>query len=228
MTVDSADHRLRRARRVTLLSLATNVWTTVLLPVVGLAREPDPVRVALGAAGLLGFAVAQIAVLHAAVTPWLPVPARRRRHAALIAAALLSLPLLGPVAAGTCPTWAWLGASLVGMTPLLFRPVVAVVAAAGVLAVSAVVTWSTGGPVTTALLVTGVVGAGIAALTWVQVWFWDLLVEARQGQAAQARLAAAEERLRFARDVHDLLGHDLTVIALKAELAERLAPRDAG
>ncbi|MEU4594189.1 histidine kinase, partial [Micromonospora aurantiaca] len=72
MTVDSADHRLRRARRVTLLSLATNVWTTVLLPVVGLAREPDPVRVALGAAGLLGFAVAQIAVLHAAVTPWLP------------------------------------------------------------------------------------------------------------------------------------------------------------
>ncbi|MDG4751945.1 histidine kinase [Micromonospora sp. WMMD718] len=228
MTVDSADHRLRRVRRVTLLSLATNVWTTVLLPVVGLAREPDPVRVALGAAGLLGFAVAQIAVLHAAVTPWLPVPARRRRHAALIAAALLSLPLLGPVAAGTWPTWAWLGASLVGMTPLLFRPVVAVVAAAGVLAVSAVVTWSTGGPVTTALLVTGVVGAGIAALTWVQVWFWDLLVEAWQGQAAQARLAAAEERLRFARDVHDLLGHDLTVIALKAELAERLAPRDAG
>ncbi|GAB3070061.1 sensor histidine kinase [Micromonospora schwarzwaldensis] len=70
-------------------------------------------------------------------------------------------------------------------------------------------------------------GAGIAGLTWVQVWFWDLLVEARQGQAAGARLAAAEERLRFARDVHDLLGHDLTVIALKAELAERLAPVDA-
>ncbi|MEU4792403.1 sensor histidine kinase [Micromonospora tulbaghiae] len=227
MTVDSADRRLSRARRVTLLSLATNVWTTVLLPVVGLAREPDPVRVALGAAGLLAFTVAQIAVLHAAVTPWLPVPARRRRNAALIVAALLSLPLLGPVAAGSWPTWAWLGASLVGMTPLLYRPVVAAVAAAGVLAVSAAVTWSTGGPVPGALLVTGVVGAGIAALTWVQVWFWDLLVEARQGQAAQARLAAAEERLRFARDVHDLLGHDLTVIALKAELAERLASRDA-
>ncbi|WP_431943051.1 sensor histidine kinase [Micromonospora marina] len=228
MTVDSADHRLRRARRVTLLSLATNVWTTVLLPVVGLAREPGPVRVALGAAGLLAFTAAQIAVLHAAVTPWLPVPARRRRHAALIVAALLSLPLLGPVAAGSWPTWAWLGASLVGMTPLLFRPVVAAVAAAGVLAVSAAVTALTGGSPSRALLVTGVVGVGIAALTWIQVWFWDLLVEARQGQAAQARLAAAEERLRFARDVHDLLGHDLTVIALKAELAERLAPRDAG
>ncbi|MEU0078365.1 histidine kinase [Micromonospora tulbaghiae] len=228
MTVDSADHRLRRARRVTLLSLATNVWTTVLLPAVGLTREPDPVRVALGAAGLLAFTAAQIAVLHAAVTPWLPVPARRRRYAALTVSALLSLPLLGPVAAGSWPTWAWLGASLVGMAPLLFRPVVAAVAATGVLAVSVAVTALTGGSPARALLVTGVVGAGIAALTWVQVWFWDLLVEARQGQAAQARLAAAEERLRFARDVHDLLGHDLTVIALKAELAERLAPRDAG
>ncbi|MEU1807672.1 sensor histidine kinase [Micromonospora aurantiaca (nom. illeg.)] len=227
MSVDSADHRLRRARRVTLLSLTTNVWTTVLLPVVGLAREPDPVRVALGAAALLGFAVAQVAVLHAAVTPWLPVPARLRRHVALAVAALLSLPLLGPVAAGSWPTWAWLGASLVGMTPLLFRPAVAAVAAVGVLAASAAVTGLTGGSPARALLVTGAVGAGIAALTWIQVWFWDLLVEARQGQAALVRLAAAEERLRFARDVHDLLGHDLTVIALKAELAERLAPVDA-
>ena len=37
-----------------------------------------------------------------------------------------------------------------------------------------------------------------------------------------ARLAVAEERLRFARDLHDLLGHSLSVIALKAELAGRL------
>ncbi|MGW4297412.1 sensor histidine kinase, partial [Micromonospora chersina] len=133
----------------------------------------------------------------------------------------------GPVAAGAWPTWAWLGASLVGMSPLLFRPLPALLAAAAVLGVSAAVTGATGGPLRAALLVTGGVGAGIAAVTWLQVWFWDLLVEARQGQAAGARLAAAEERLRFARDVHDLLGHDLTVIALKAELAERLAPVDA-
>ncbi|GAB3935913.1 hypothetical protein GCM10027614_11570 [Micromonospora vulcania] len=67
---------------------------------------------------------------------------------------------------------------------------------------------------------------GVAAVNGFQVWFWDLLLEARQGQAARARLAAAEERLRFARDVHDVLGHSLTVIALKAELAARLAPVD--
>jgi two-component system sensor histidine kinase DesK len=41
------------------------------------------------------------------------------------------------------------------------------------------------------------------------------------------RLAVSEERLRFARDLHDLLGHGLTVIAVKAELAERLLARDA-
>jgi two-component system sensor histidine kinase DesK len=38
-----------------------------------------------------------------------------------------------------------------------------------------------------------------------------------------ARLAVAEERLRFARDLHDLLGHSLSLIVLKAELAGRLA-----
>ncbi|MEU7570862.1 hypothetical protein [Micromonospora sp. NPDC049240] len=79
MTVDPADHRLRRARRITLLSLGTNGWTTVLLPAVGLLREPDPVRAVLGVVGLLGFTAAQVAVLHAAVTPWLAAPARRRR-----------------------------------------------------------------------------------------------------------------------------------------------------
>jgi len=41
------------------------------------------------------------------------------------------------------------------------------------------------------------------------------------------RLAVSEERLRFARDLHDLLGQSLTVIAVKAELAERLLHRDA-
>jgi two-component system sensor histidine kinase DesK len=46
-------------------------------------------------------------------------------------------------------------------------------------------------------------------------------------QAAQDELAAAavsEERVRFARDLHDLLGHSLSVISLKAQLAGRLLP----
>ncbi|HEY8458212.1 MAG TPA: sensor histidine kinase [Actinopolymorphaceae bacterium] len=56
-------------------------------------------------------------------------------------------------------------------------------------------------------------------------------LELRQAQEEIARLAVADERLRFARDLHDLLGHSLTVIAVKAELAGRLvqvAPERAG
>jgi len=59
-----------------------------------------------------------------------------------------------------------------------------------------------------------------------------LLVEANQ-QLSQARgqiarLAVGEERLRFARDLHDLLGHSLSVIALKSELAGRLIEKTPG
>lgn len=45
----------------------------------------------------------------------------------------------------------------------------------------------------------------------------------------QARTQAIlEERERVARDVHDVLGHTLTVIALKSELAGKLLERDSG
>jgi two-component system sensor histidine kinase DesK len=46
--------------------------------------------------------------------------------------------------------------------------------------------------------------------------------ELREAREQLAAVAVAEERLRFARDLHDLLGHSLSVIALKAELAGQL------
>jgi two-component system sensor histidine kinase DesK len=51
----------------------------------------------------------------------------------------------------------------------------------------------------------------------------------RELQAARrelADLAVAEERARISRDLHDTLGHSLSVIALKAELARRVLPDD--
>lgn len=60
------------------------------------------------------------------------------------------------------------------------------------------------------------------------VWIWQLAEEAHAGREAHTRLAVAEERLRFARDLHDLVGHQLSAIAVKTELATRLSDVDAG
>lgn len=49
---------------------------------------------------------------------------------------------------------------------------------------------------------------------------WEL-AEARKDSA---ELRVQEERTRFARDLHDILGHSLTVITVKAELAGKLLP----
>ena len=73
------------------------------------------------------------------------------------------------------------------------------------------------------------VGIGFALMVRVlfasTFWLWDITNDAIRGQAARARLAVSEERLRFARDMHDLLGHSLSALAVKAELASRLATR---
>ncbi|WP_238014625.1 sensor histidine kinase [Dactylosporangium sp. AC04546] len=63
----------------------------------------------------------------------------------------------------------------------------------------------------------------VAALA---VWGVTRVVQ-RNAQLAEAReeiteLAIAAERNRFARDLHDLLGHSLTVVSVKSELAGRL------
>ncbi|MDF4253602.1 sensor histidine kinase [Streptomyces sp. WMMB303] len=50
------------------------------------------------------------------------------------------------------------------------------------------------------------------------------LRELREARAVVAELAANEERLRLARDLHDLLGHSLSLITLKSELAGRMLP----
>ncbi|MFI7497461.1 sensor histidine kinase [Streptomyces sp. NPDC049687] len=48
--------------------------------------------------------------------------------------------------------------------------------------------------------------------------------ELRAAREELARRAVEKERLRFSRDLHDLLGHTLSVIVVKSEAARRLAP----
>ncbi|MFE2756452.1 sensor histidine kinase [Actinosynnema sp. NPDC059335] len=59
-----------------------------------------------------------------------------------------------------------------------------------------------------------------------QLWIWQLVVRQEQGRRTAEALAVAEERLRFAADLHDVQGHHLQAIALKGELAQRLIGRD--
>ncbi len=77
--------------------------------------------------------------------------------------------------------------------------------------------WSTG------LLVS--VGVWATVLLGIHSSVWSLEVMRRIDGARQtaSRLAVAEERLRIARDLHDVIGRNLAVVALKSELASRYA-----
>lgn len=81
------------------------------------------------------------------------------------------------------------------------------------------------------LLVVNTLAYGM--LCWAQpvsnrvwVWIWALATEAHKGRTARTELALTEERLRFSRDLHDLVGHRLSAIAVKTDLAARLSEVD--
>jgi two-component system, NarL family, sensor histidine kinase DesK len=56
-------------------------------------------------------------------------------------------------------------------------------------------------------------------------WTLRIMSELDRSRTVHARLAVAEERLRFARDLHDVLGRNLSLIAVRSELAAQLARR---
>ena len=76
--------------------------------------------------------------------------------------------------------------------------------------------------------------SGKLAVTLVAVTLWmvgfaaniRLNIELRRTRDELARTAVAVERERIGRDLHDILGHSLTAIAVKAGLARRLVDRD--
>jgi two-component system sensor histidine kinase DesK len=106
------------------------------------------------------------------------------------------------------------------------RPLMAGAAAAGVLA--GAVSLAKGSPPAAAAAVAAAIGVALAAFVAAfrfSVWILDVVLEMERTRGVQARLAVAEERLRFARDLHDVMGRNLSAIAVKSQLAAELVRR---
>ncbi|WP_330297269.1 sensor histidine kinase [Streptomyces sp. NBC_00503] len=69
-------------------------------------------------------------------------------------------------------------------------------------------------------------GVFLSAACGFSGWLLGAVYELDRARELQAQLAVAEERLRFGRDLHDVMGRNLAVIALKSELAVQLARRE--
>lgn len=71
------------------------------------------------------------------------------------------------------------------------------------------------------LLVVGILILTYSSSAWVLRLVWEI----DRARDVQAKLAVAEERLRVARDLHDVLGRNLTLVAVHSELAAQLVHR---
>ncbi|MGW1737738.1 sensor histidine kinase [Nocardia sp. NPDC001965] len=66
-------------------------------------------------------------------------------------------------------------------------------------------------------------GALVIATTLLTVWGLRVVDELEHAKVVEAELQVAEERLRFARDLHDVVGRGFSAIAVKSELAVALS-----
>jgi two-component system sensor histidine kinase DesK len=189
-------------------------------PVVDLAQSTGGAQRVLYAGGLALFAVLYVSLLPPA--PWLTRIVSRPERAGIAALVALATILL---AGGAPASFVALYVYAVAAAGLLLEPrwaaAVTLLVAAGVGAGLAATDASASTAAAVLLTIAGI-GAMTAALG-------NQVRTNRQLRSARnevARLAVAEERLRIARDLHDLLGHTLSVVALKSELAAKLVERD--
>jgi two-component system sensor histidine kinase DesK len=113
------------------------------------------------------------------------------------------------------------------LVPFARRRTVILLAVASIVAVNGYVTLVAGflpELLFAQLAVTVVVSGGILA----NMSLWRAAREAHEGQEARARLAVSEERLRFARDLNDLLGQSLADITARTAGAEAMLATDPG
>lgn len=162
------------------------------------------------------------ALLFLAVPPinWsLPTRYRLILPTVLWAFSLLLLPVLG---LGVYSLWVFVGvAAAMSIIPFL----VAAIFIAVLTATIAVTAWFAGARGDTLFYLPAIT----ASISLMMVAFARVISSMNQLRATQhelARLAVEQERTRVAREMHDILGHSLTVITVKAELAGRLVESD--
>lgn len=171
------------------------------------APRPDAFRVAAGLVTLLGVALIVLWPQH------LPLGAEAPGPGYFVLLGLAGF-YIGPLTAGM-PTRRAIRVGAAAVAAVVATLVVATLPVEPGVA-GPVIGGGTFSAITAALLV-----ASYRLSVWMLLVVWEL----DRSRQAQARLAVAEERLRFARDLHDTLGRNLSTVAVKTELAAQLARR---
>ena len=225
-------------RRYTWWSL-TGTTTVLLSVIVGVwvlgADEPATARVVAGVA--LAVTVAASAVLLSRRLALRHPDSAGGRSGSLPTAWLVAgsagAAVLGGIllAAREYGRWSYPAATVLSVAatflPTRHRWTVIAGSAAGAAIIGAIVALAAGdGVIYAAAFPVGM----IASIAWATVgmwWSWDVAERLNEARRLSAELAVKDERLRFAADLHDIQGHHLQVIALKSELAARLAQGDS-
>ncbi|NJP82138.1 histidine kinase [Streptomyces sp. AA8] len=183
--------------------------------------------------GVLGISVFRRSIDHylwKKPAPWWLLAGQVLLFVMALACMVISFSVYGGEHSSTIGLFLWNGSlSAFGPFTLLVRKAsrfvtasvaVALLLGLGVLALGA--GWQAAAAITGTVL-----GVTLCCLYVVRLsgWMLHVMWELETAREAQARLAVAEERLRFGRDLHDVLGRNLAVIALKSELACQLARR---
>lgn len=120
--------------------------------------------------------------------------------------------------------WSVLSSFFVGSVLLVAKPLVSLPVLVFVSSGVGVLSAEVAAPGTS--IADGLHGAALTAVAAVAVfglaWFVRLAAEREDGRRELTARVVAEERMRFCRDTHDLLGLSLSAITLKVELIRRL------
>lgn len=170
-------------------------------------------------AGWAGLAVFAVCYVFAVPAGWLGQPRRFwTLLTVMVAITVLELPLAKSAA---LTLFIYLAVLVVSGARRYAIALVAVLTLAATFAPALAPSWNE--PVDYSALIT------IPLIAFAMFGFFQIISGNRALAAARsevARLAAENERTRIARDLHDLLGHSLTTITVKAGLARRLAEID--